>query len=50
MSGRYVIGLDYGTNSVRSLVVDVTNGRELSSSVEVTVSWSWDWVVVIGPP
>jgi L-ribulokinase len=33
MSGGYVIGLDYGTNSVRALVVDVTNGRELSSSV-----------------
>ncbi len=29
----YTIGLDYGTNSVRSLVVDVSNGRELASFV-----------------
>ncbi|MBN1807328.1 MAG: ribulokinase [Sedimentisphaerales bacterium] len=29
----YTIGLDYGTNSVRSLLVDVTNGNELGTSV-----------------
>lgn len=29
----YTIGLDYGTNSVRCLIVDVTNGDELGSSV-----------------
>lgn len=29
----YTIGLDYGTNSVRSLIVDIANGRELGSSV-----------------
>jgi L-ribulokinase len=33
MSGRYTIGLDFGTNSVRALIVDVSNGRELSSAV-----------------
>ena len=30
---KYVIGLDYGTDSVRSVVVDTTDGTELSSAV-----------------
>ncbi len=29
----YAIGLDYGTNSVRCLIVDVTNGGEVGSCV-----------------
>jgi len=29
----YVIGLDFGTNSCRSLIVDVANGKELASHV-----------------
>jgi L-ribulokinase len=29
----YAIGLDYGTNSVRCLIVDVANGNELGSNV-----------------
>ena len=29
----YTIGLDYGTNSVRCLIVDVTNGEEIGSCV-----------------
>jgi L-ribulokinase len=31
--GNYAIGLDFGTNSCRSVVVDVANGRELASHV-----------------
>lgn len=33
MSAKYVIGLDYGTNSVRTLVVNAANGREISTAV-----------------
>jgi L-ribulokinase len=33
MSHRYAIGLDYGTNSCRSLLVDLDSGEELGSSV-----------------
>jgi len=31
--GRYTIGLDYGTNSVRAVVVNVANGREVATAV-----------------
>lgn len=33
MAGKYSVGLDFGTNSVRALVVDVRDGRELGSAV-----------------
>lgn len=33
MSAKYTIGLDYGTNSVRALVVDVSDGREVGTAV-----------------
>jgi L-ribulokinase len=36
MAARFTIGLDYGTNSVRALVVDVVNGREIASAM-------WDY-------
>src|SRR6185437_7795528 len=33
MSGKYTIGVDLGTNSVRALVVDVRDGRELGEGI-----------------
>ena len=30
---KYAIGLDFGTNSCRSLIVDLSNGKELANHV-----------------
>lgn len=36
---QFVIGVDYGTDSVRSVLVDARNGRELASSVFMYPRW-----------
>ena len=36
---NYVIGVDYGTDSVRSVLVDTSNGKEISSSVFFYPRW-----------
>jgi L-ribulokinase len=33
MNPKYTLGLDYGTNSVRALIVNTANGREVASAV-----------------
>ncbi|MDB5109250.1 MAG: ribulokinase [Mucilaginibacter sp.] len=36
---QFVIGVDYGTDSVRSVIVDASNGKELASSVFQYPRW-----------
>ena len=33
MAAHYSLGIDYGTNSVRALIVDVATGREVGTKV-----------------
>src|SRR5580704_595533 len=35
----YVIGVDYGTDSVRSIIADTENGKEIASSVFYYPRW-----------
>ncbi|MDO9373038.1 MAG: ribulokinase [Ferruginibacter sp.] len=39
MSDQYVIGVDYGTDSVRSIIVNAQNGNEIASSVFYYPRW-----------
>lgn len=39
MKGKYVIGLDYGTDSARAVIINAENGDELASSVMHYPRW-----------
>ncbi len=39
MNESFVIGVDYGTDSVRSVVIDAANGAEIASSVYLYPRW-----------
>lgn len=37
---KYVIGIDFGTDSVRSVIVDISNGEEISTHVSYFKRWA----------
>jgi len=39
MNNRYVVGVDFGTDSVRAVLVDTSNGKELASYVYYYPRW-----------
>jgi len=39
-NGKYVIGLDYGTDSVRTVIVNASNGSAIASDVQYYTRWA----------
>jgi L-ribulokinase len=40
MNNQYVLGLDYGTDSVRAVIVNAGNGEEVASDVQYYARWT----------
>ena len=36
---KFTVGVDYGTDSVRSVIIDISNGDEIGSSVFYYPGW-----------
>ena len=39
-NANLVIGVDFGTDSIRSIIVDAANGKEVSSAVHYYKRWN----------
>ncbi len=42
-ANAYVIGVDYGTDSVRTIIADAHNGKEMASSIFYYPRWKKQW-------
>ncbi|MEJ7676115.1 MAG: hypothetical protein WKF59_26290 [Chitinophagaceae bacterium] len=46
MKSEYVIGVDYGTDSIRSVLINAHNGQEISASVYYYPRWKKNCIVM----